>query len=115
MHRNESDLLRTDQSLLAIKLFRRVIPETGLRSHDSEEPKRERLTDHYKTSSKISKTRYLAPPNRDNLAKTRVEGAIHPARMVLQLCRLVIAKEELDRSGSNIWPSETSTPSESIC
>jgi hypothetical protein len=48
--------------------------------------------------------------DRDNLVKSRVVGATHPVQMLLQLCRLVIAKEELDRYGSNIWPLETPAP-----
>jgi hypothetical protein len=51
-------------------------------------------------------------PYRDNLLKTWVRGAIHPDQMLLQFCRLMIAKEELDRYGPNIWPLDTPAPFE---
>jgi hypothetical protein len=50
---------------------------------------------------------------RDNLVKTLIEGAIHPVQMFLQLCRVVIPKEKLNRYGSTTLDTPT-TPSESI-
>ena len=41
------------------------------------------------------------------MIKTRVEGAIHPIQMFLQLCSVVIPKKELNRKAST-------TPYESI-
>lgn len=52
-------------------------------------------------------------PDKDNLVKTRIEGAIHPVQMFLQLCRAVTPKEELNRYGSTILDTP-STQSESI-
>ena len=46
-------------------------------------------------------------PERGNMIKTRVEGAIHPIQMFLQLCSVVIPKKELNRKAST-------TPYESI-
>jgi cation transport regulator ChaB len=51
--------------------------------------------------------------DKGNLAKTRIEGAIHPVQMFLQLCRAVTPKEELNRYGSTILDTP-STQSESI-
>jgi hypothetical protein len=62
---------------------------------------------------KILKSRQRPDTDIGNLVKTRLEGAIHPMQMLLQLCRLVISKEKLNRYGSTTSDTPT-TPSELI-
>jgi len=52
----------------------------------------------------------------DSSVRARIEIAINPMQMFSQLCRLVIAKEEVDRHGSSVQASDkpTITPSELI-
>lgn len=53
-------------------------------------------------------------PEMGNVVKTRIEGAIHPMQMLLQLCRFVISKEKLNRYGSATTSDTPTTPSEFI-